>query len=32
MEKELLLETQTKQATTYQVYDLFLSKWLEREY
>jgi hypothetical protein len=32
IEKELLLETQTKQASTYQVYDLFLSRWLEREY
>jgi hypothetical protein len=32
IEKELLLETQTKTETVYQVYDLFLSRWLEREY
>ncbi|GHT00155.1 hypothetical protein FACS189421_11830 [Bacteroidia bacterium] len=32
IEKELLLETNTKTATTYQVYDVFLSRWLEREY
>jgi AAA+ ATPase superfamily predicted ATPase len=32
IDKELLLEIQTKQASTYQVYDLFLSRWLEREY
>jgi len=30
--KELVLETLTKTDTTYQVYDLFLSRWLEREY
>lgn len=32
LDKELLLEIQTKQATVYQVYDLFLSRWLESEY
>jgi AAA+ ATPase superfamily predicted ATPase len=32
IEKELLLEIHTKTETTYQVYDLFLSRWLEREY
>jgi hypothetical protein len=32
LDKELLLEVQTKQATVYQVYDLFLSRWLENEY
>lgn len=32
VEKELLLETVAKTATTYQVYDVFLSRWLEREY
>jgi hypothetical protein len=32
IDKELLLEIQTKQATVYQVYDLFLSRWLESEY
>jgi DNA-binding MarR family transcriptional regulator len=30
--KELILETQAKNTTIYQVYDLFLSRWLEREY
>jgi hypothetical protein len=32
IDKELLLEIQTKQASVYQVYDLFLSRWLESEY
>ncbi|MDR1226085.1 MAG: ATP-binding protein [Prevotellaceae bacterium] len=32
VEKELVLETLTKTETTYQVYDVFLSRWLEREY
>jgi hypothetical protein len=32
LDKELLLEIQTKQTTVYQVYDLFLSRWLESEY
>jgi AAA+ ATPase superfamily predicted ATPase len=32
IDKELLLEIQTKQTTVYQVYDLFLSRWLESEY
>ncbi len=32
LEKELLLETVTKTETFYQVYDVFLSRWLEREY
>jgi hypothetical protein len=32
IEKELLLENHTKEATVYQVYDLFLSRWLESEY
>jgi AAA+ ATPase superfamily predicted ATPase len=30
IDKELLLENVTKEATSYQVYDLFLSRWLER--
>ncbi|KAA6303744.1 MAG: hypothetical protein EZS26_000295 [Candidatus Ordinivivax streblomastigis] len=30
--KELILEIHTKKETVYQVYDLFLSRWLEREY
>ncbi|MDR0866750.1 MAG: AAA family ATPase [Candidatus Symbiothrix sp.] len=32
LEKELLLDTNTKTETVYQVYDVFLSRWLEREY
>ena len=32
IDKELLLETFTKTKTIYQVYDVFLSRWLEREY
>lgn len=32
LEKELLLETTTKEETVYQVYDVFLSRWLAREY
>jgi hypothetical protein len=32
LEKELVLETIGKAETTYQVYDVFLSRWLEREY
>lgn len=32
VEKELILETHTKEGTMYQVYDLFLSRWLESEY
>ncbi len=32
IEKELVLETITKTETIYQVYDVFLSRWLEREY
>ncbi len=32
MEKELLLETTLKKGVVYQVYDLFLSRWLEMEY
>lgn len=31
-DKELLLAIPDKKYTTYQVYDLFLSRWLEREY
>ena len=31
-EKELLLTTETKDKTEYQVYDVFLSHWLEREF
>lgn len=30
--KELLMENITKEGTCYTVYDLFLSRWLEREY
>jgi len=30
--KELILENITKTQTSYQIYDLFLSRWLEREY
>jgi DNA-binding MarR family transcriptional regulator len=32
IDKELLLETPTKTGIVYQVYDVFLSRWLEREY
>ncbi|MDR0232187.1 MAG: ATP-binding protein [Dysgonamonadaceae bacterium] len=32
IDKELVLETVTKTETIYQVYDVFLSRWLEREY
>jgi len=32
IDKELLLETPTKTGVVYQVYDVFLSRWLEREY
>lgn len=32
LEKELLLETADKTGVTYQVYDVFFSRWLEREY
>ncbi len=32
LEKELLLETIYKTGSTYQVYDVFLSRWLEGEY
>ncbi|MDR0680250.1 MAG: ATP-binding protein [Dysgonamonadaceae bacterium] len=32
IEKELLLETTYQTETVYQVYDVFLSRWLEREY
>ncbi len=32
LEKELLLETNTRAGSVYQVYDVFLSHWLEREY
>jgi len=32
IDKELLLETITKNKIIYQVYDVFLSRWLEREY
>lgn len=32
VEKELLLTTETKDKTEYQVYDVFLSHWLEREF
>ena len=32
IEKELVLETITKNEIVYQVYDVFLSRWLEREY
>lgn len=31
-EKELIMENVTKEGTSYAVYDLFLSRWLEREY
>ena len=32
IDKELLLETTTKTETSLQVYDVFFSRWLEREY
>lgn len=32
LEKELLLELPSKKETTYRVYDVFLSRWLENEY
>jgi len=32
VEKELLLELSNKKETTYRVYDVFLSRWLESEY
>ncbi|GAB1453887.1 ATP-binding protein [Draconibacterium sp.] len=32
LDKELLLELQTKKETSYRVYDVFLSRWLENEY
>jgi len=32
IDKELVLETITKTETIYQIYDVFLSRWLEREY
>jgi uncharacterized protein len=32
VDKELLMENITKEGTCYTVYDLFLSRWLEREY
>ncbi|MBS7198722.1 MAG: hypothetical protein KH111_11405 [Bacteroidales bacterium] len=32
IEKELVLETVDKTGVTYQIYDAFFSKWLEREY
>lgn len=32
IEKELIMENMTKEGTFYTVYDLFLSRWLEREY
>lgn len=32
MEKELLLSTSTKSGQIYSVYDVFLSRWMEREY
>lgn len=31
-DKELIMESITKEGTSYAVYDLFLSRWLEREY
>ena len=31
-DKELLVENTTKEGTSYSVYDVFLSRWLEREY
>lgn len=32
IEKELILETANKKGSKYQVYDVFLSRWLESEY
>jgi hypothetical protein len=32
LEKELLLELPSKKETTYRIYDIFLSRWLENEY
>ncbi|KAF0237967.1 MAG: archaeal ATPase family [Prolixibacteraceae bacterium] len=32
LEKELLLELPSKKETSYRVYDVFLSRWLENEY
>ena len=32
IEKELLLEIPFKKETSYRVYDVFLSRWLENEY
>ena len=32
LEKELILETSSKEGTSYRVYDVFLSRWLEKEY
>ena len=32
IDKELILETSTKKENKYQVYDVFLSRWLESEY
>lgn len=32
LDKELLLELQTKKETSYRIYDVFLSRWLENEY
>lgn len=32
LDKELLLELQYKKETSYRVYDVFLSRWLENEY
>lgn len=31
-DKELIMETVAKDGTSYEVYDVFLSRWLEREY
>jgi uncharacterized protein len=32
IEKELILETHSKKETSYQLYDVFLSRWMESEY
>ncbi|MDR2684093.1 MAG: ATP-binding protein [Prevotellaceae bacterium] len=32
LDKELLLENLTKSGSSYQIYDVFLSRWLEKEY
>lgn len=32
LDKELLLELQNKKETSYRIYDVFLSRWLENEY